>query len=175
MLLTFITLFATTGFSNSIDLHHEFNFKKKLDLFSISSTVLTDSEVRYSILVDDNYKISQKQPVIAYRYYLNSKNYRKLNWAERTQAYGIKSQLKNSNDACAMYLDQYPELKISIFVKNKKAYPLIRIDNKVVVLQSIKAKANKGLFGIPEVEYVDIKGYDVKTKQTVTKRIKNEE
>lgn len=173
-ILILILSLSLSAYSKYVkDLKELFLFERKLDLFSISSTLLTDSEIRYSIIVDKNYNIIKKEPVIVYRYYPGTKTYRKLNWAERNQAYGIKKQLKNSKDSCVLYLDQYPNMKISIFIKDKKAYPLAKLDNKIAVLSNIKAKANKGLLGIPEVEYVDVTGYDYKSKKIITKRIKH--
>lgn len=176
LFISFTFIASTNGYSKHVkNLKEIFTYQKKLDLFTISSSILPDSEIKYSIVLDNNYNIINKSPVISYRHYLASNNYRKLNWAERTQAYGIKAQLKNSGDSCAMYLDQYPELKISIFIKDKKAYPLVRINNQVMVLETIKAKANEGLFGVPDVEYVDIIGYDPRTKKRISKRIHHED
>lgn len=175
LIFIFVTFSSNNLYSKYVkNLNELFEYENKLDLFSISSTILTDSEIRYSIILDKNFNIVKKQPIIAYRYYPNTKTYRKLNWAERNQAYGIKKQLRNSKDSCVLYLDQYPDMKISVFIKDKKAYPLVRLDKQAAVLQTIKAKATKGTFGIPDVEYVDIFAYIYKTKKQVTKRIKQD-
>ena len=137
-------------------------------LFTIENNLIR-SKVVYGIRLNNNYKITQKNPI--YNYWLRpSGSTRSVKWYER-RGYGISFQKLNSEKSIKMALTPYPGLAITVLMKNKKAIPYIKLNNKNLVLIKIYVFAEDGVFG-PNTKKVVIHTKDPLTNKIITRRIK---
>ena len=92
-----------------------------------------------------------------------------LSYIQRKMAYGYKL-ISSSDDASVCSLTAYPDRKLTI-EKGESGYVCyIQINNKKAILKSLYVKASPR--NPLSVEYVELRGVTVDSKEAVTERVK---
>ena len=92
-----------------------------------------------------------------------------LNFIQRKMAYGYKL-VSGSQEKCICTLTAYPSRQLTITQRNNQYVCLITINNEQAILQSLYVKASPK--NPLSVEYVELRGVSVSTKQPLTERVK---
>lgn len=89
---------------------------------------------------------------------------------QKKLAYGYKL-VSQDEDACQIILSAYPGRTLTICKQDSKYVCLIKINNQTAILKSlyVKAKPSNSL----SVEYVELQGVTLDTKQSVSERVEN--
>ncbi|MFA9389545.1 MAG: DUF4833 domain-containing protein [Prolixibacteraceae bacterium] len=130
--------------------------------------------IAYELNLDHENKIIYGDPIHPYWIRYEDEGERKeLSYIERKFAYGIKIEQQNKQDSSyQIALVSYPinmELKKSIEDNTMKVY--ITVNGKLIELKMIYFKTEGGTFWKPNIKYIDIFGFDVKTKLEISERI----
>ena len=92
-----------------------------------------------------------------------------LNFIQRKMAYGYKL-VSGNEKSCTCILTAYPARQLTITQRDNEYICLININNQQAILQSLYVKANPK--NPLSVEYVELRGISVSTKQPLTERVK---
>ena len=92
-----------------------------------------------------------------------------LNFIQRKLAYGYKL-VSGNDERCICSLTAYPDRKLTIVQKGTKCICTVIINNQPALLKSLYVKANPK--NPLSVEYVELKGISLDTKEMITERVK---
>ena len=92
-----------------------------------------------------------------------------LNYIQRKMAYGYKL-VSGNEQRCICTLTAYPDRKLTITQQGSKCICTVTINNQQAILKSLYVKANPK--NPLSVEYVELKGISLDTKEMVTERVK---
>lgn len=118
-----------------------------------------------------NGKLDTKKPLNVY--WVNREEHpgetNGLNYIQRKMAYGYKLVSSNQN-TCVCTLTAYPARQLTITQRGTEYVCLIQINNRKAILQSLYVKASPR--NPLSVEYVELRGVSVDTKEVLTERVK---
>lgn len=127
--------------------------------------------VIYSVNLEDG-ELDTNHPVKAHwiRYTEGSKR-TNLSFIQRTMAYGIHHSKVNDNEF-DVRIQAYKDLPIHVRFnqQNKKYQAYTSIENKEIVLERIFVRIKGGSLFKPDVQYVEISGYDPASKSKINHR-----
>ncbi len=126
--------------------------------------------VQYDACLLQNNNISDSNPVDAYWILANGQK-EELNVLESMQAYGIESKEKLGENKFRILLAALKEREI-IIQKMKGDYKaLVRINDKLSILERVYVKSEEKALGSPKVHYIDLSGRILQTNRPVKERI----
>ena len=98
---------------------------------------------------------------------------KELNYIQRVFAYGIKSQIQE-NGSYKMHFVSYKNRTLTLMnsPKDNKYHVYTTINKKEAILNRIFVKVEGGTFWVPNVVYMELKGYDLTTGKEVMERFK---
>lgn len=125
--------------------------------------------------IDEHGNLNKEQPVnVFWKRYAEKNETQNLNYIQRKFAYGIQS--KNiGNDEYLLNFVSYKKLSmvLSKSEHTKKYNVFVSVNNKRILLERIFVRIEGGTFWVPNVRYVEFKGYDVQhPEKVITERIK---
>lgn len=104
--------------------------------------------------------------------YAEGGKHKELNYIQRKFAYGLKTSQQSANSWKLKFV-AYQKHPLFLQKTNEGNYYVFTdINKKSAVLQRIYLKIDGGSFWKPNVVYIELKGYDVKTGAQVIERIK---
>ncbi|WP_199118792.1 DUF4833 domain-containing protein [Pedobacter sp. ASV28] len=125
--------------------------------------------------VDEKGDIDKKQPVnVFWIRYADKEGKKDLNYIQRKFAYGIQSK-DIGNDQYELRFVSYKKFPLLLTKSeiDKKYHVYVTANNKRILLDRIFLRIEGGTFWLPNVKYVEIKGYDASNPtKAVTERIK---
>ena len=127
----------------------------------------------YQLNIDDNGKVSEKQPVHTFWIrYPEGGGRRDLNYLQRKFAYGINSKpIGNGN--YELHSVAYSKLALILRKDLKNQYHVYTdINSKKCVLSRVFIRIDGGSFWAPNVLYIELKGIEITTGKTIVQRIK---
>lgn len=92
-----------------------------------------------------------------------------LNYIQRKLAYGYKL-VSGAPGRCVCTLTAYPDRKLTIAQQGTECTCFVTINNQQAILKSLYVKANPK--NPLSVEYVELRGVSVDTKEVLTERVK---
>ena len=92
-----------------------------------------------------------------------------LNYIQRKLAYGYKL-VSRGQDQCVCTLTAYPKRKLTISHLGTEYICTVIINNQQAILKSLYVKANPN--NPLSVEYVELRGISMETKEVLTERVK---
>ena len=138
-------------------------------LFFIQSNKMKNI-VQYDVQLAENGDLREPNPIVVYWVLENGKQ-EELNLIEKKFAYGIKSQKILGKNELRIFLVALKTKEI-IVKKIGSAYkPFISIGGKYSILKKVYVSSEKGLVGLPKVNYLDLFGWNSNKKISVTERI----
>lgn len=127
--------------------------------------------VIYTLNVEDG-KVDEDQPVKAHwiRYAEGGKR-TDLSFIQRKFAYGIQ-HTKIGDQAYNIRLQAYKDLEISVkFNSEKNKYQAYTaVENKEIILERIFVRIDGGSYFKPNIQYIEVLGYDPATRSKVSHR-----
>lgn len=127
--------------------------------------------VIYSVNMKDD-EIDENQPVKAHwiRYAEGGKR-TSLSFVQRKFAYGVH-HTKTGDQEYDIRLQAYKDLEISVRFnpKTNKYQAYTAVDNKEIVLKRIFVRIDGGSYFKPNVQYIEVLGYDPTSKSKITHR-----
>lgn len=142
-------------------------------LFYIQRTTNINTIV-YELNYNSNGVLNEEEPVHAFWIkYAEDKQRHELSYIQRVFAYGVKSQ-PLGNGSYKLHLVSYKKqpLYLMISPKDKKYHIYATMNQKEMMLNRIFAKVQGGTFWVPNVVYIEMKGYDPNTLKEVKERFK---
>jgi len=129
-----------------------------------------------TIVAELNYKngqLDQDDPVhVFWIRYTEDGQKEELNYIQKKFAYGVKST-KVGRDKFEVHFVSYKKYPMYLMKGSNNKYNIYAtINQKQVVLNRIFVKITGGSFWTPNVEYVELKGFDPETGKEVTERMK---
>jgi hypothetical protein len=142
-------------------------------LFYIQRTTNINTIV-YELNYNSNGVLNEEEPVhVFWIKYAEDKQRHELSYIQRVFAYGVKSQ-PLGNGSYKLHLVSYKKqaLYLMISPKDKKYHIYTTMNQKEMMLNRIFAKVEGGTFWVPNVVYIEMKGYDPNTFKEVKERFK---
>lgn len=127
--------------------------------------------VVYSINLEDG-KLNTSRPVKAHWIRYTEGNKRtNLSFIQRTMAYGVHHTKVNEGEF-GIWIQAYKDLSIEVRLnkqsKRYQAYTLV--ENKEIVLERVFVRINGGSLFKPNIQYIEISGYEPGTKAKINHR-----
>lgn len=125
--------------------------------------------------VDNAGELVKEQPInVFWLRFAENKERQELNYIQRKFAYGIQTKAIG-NDQYLLNFVSYKKLSMLLSkAEDKKKYNVyVTVNNKKIILERIFVRIEGGSFWVPNVRYVEFRGYDsAHPEKLVTERIK---
>lgn len=129
----------------------------------------------YQLNIDEQGVLNKEHPInIFWMRYGEKQGKTELNYIQRKFAYGVQTK-DIGNDQYEIKFVSYKKLPLllSKSAVDKKYHVYTTVNNKKILLDRIFLRIEGGSFWLPNVRYVELKGYEANNRsQAVTERIK---
>jgi len=128
----------------------------------------------YELNLDDNGVLDREEPVIGYwiRYGEGNKK-QDMSFVQRKFAYGIQAK-ELGKDQFELHFVSHKKLSLYLTrsESDKKYHVHVTVNNKKLILDRIFVRIEGGSYWIPNVRYVELRGYNAEANAIITERIK---
>jgi hypothetical protein len=125
--------------------------------------------VHYDVCRKDNNELCDSNTVKVY-WILEGGKREELNSIEKKYAFGIKSMVMQDENV-SFSVAALENLIIAVEKINGKYKAVTTVRNREIVLEKVYVNSTLGLFGMPQVSYIDYKGCTRNNRKPVTIRV----
>jgi len=126
--------------------------------------------VQYDVQLMENNDLREPSPVVVY-WVLENGRQEGLNLIQRKYAYGIDSQDKLEKNKFRILLVVLKDREFIVERIDGSYKAVASIGGKYSILKKVYVKSKEGLIGLPEVFYIDLFGWDIRTNLPIKERI----
>lgn len=128
----------------------------------------------YELNLDENGVLDRKEPVVGYwiRYDEGNKK-QDMSFVQRKFAYGVQSR-ELGKDHFELRFVSHKKLALYLYRSetDKKFHVQVTVNNKKLVLERVFVRIEGGSYWIPNVRYVELRGFNAEANAVITERIK---